>query len=222
MLEDKIGFDQQKDIADIGSGTGLLSKLFLSNDNLVYGVEPNDEMRESGEKLLSNFINFVCIKGTAEHTTLADESVDLITSGQAFHWFNSDDAQKEFIRILKPKGYVVLVWNERIKDSTGFMKGYESLLLKFGTDYEKVKHENLVKKDFDNFFGIKNYKIAKFDNFQIFDFNGVKGRLLSSTYVPQDNKEMIEYLNKLFDKYSKDGKIKFDYITKVYYGKIKE
>jgi ubiquinone/menaquinone biosynthesis C-methylase UbiE len=222
LLEDKIGFDQQKDIADIGSGTGLLSKLFLSNDNLVYGVEPNDEMRESGEKLLSNFINFVCIKGTAEHTTLADESVDLITSGQAFHWFNSDDAQKEFIRILKPKGYVVLVWNERIKDSTGFMKGYESLLLKFGTDYEKVKHENLVKKDFDNFFGIKNYKIAKFDNFQIFDFNGVKGRLLSSTYVPQDNKEMIEYLNKLFDKYSKDGKIKFDYITKVYYGKIKE
>jgi len=222
ILENEIGFEPQKDIADIGSGTGLLSKLFLGNDNLVYGVEPNDEMRMAGEVLLKDFINFVSIKGTAENTTLADESVDMITSGQAFHWFNNDKTKKEFIRILKPDGYVVLVWNERLKEASPFMKGYEKILIKYGTDFQVVKHENLGNKDFNKFYGVKNFKIASFENFQIFDFTGLKGRLLSSSYLPPENKNMLGDLKKLFDKFNDAGKIKFEYETKVYYGKIKK
>ena len=222
ILENEIGFEPQKDIADIGSGTGLLSKLFLGNDNLVYGVEPNDEMRMAGEVLLKDFINFVSIKGTAENTTLADESVDMITSGQAFHWFNNDKTKKEFIRILKPDGYVVLVWNERLKEASPFMKGYEKILIKYGTDFQVVKHENLGNKDFNKFYVVKNFKIASFENFQIFDFTGLKGRLLSSSYLPPENKNMLGDLKKLFDKFNDAGKIKFEYETKVYYGKIKK
>ena len=222
LLENEIGFEPQKDIADIGSGTGLLSKLFLGNDNLVYGVEPNDEMRIAGEVLLKDFINFVSIKGTAENTTLADESVDMITSGQAFHWFNNAEAKKEFIRILKPDGYVVLVWNERVKDASPFMTGYEKLLIKFGTDFDEVKHENLVNKDFNKLYGVKNFKFASFDNYQIFDFTGLKGRLLSSSYLPMDNKNMMTDLKKLFDKHNAGGYVKMEYETKIYFGKIKK
>jgi SAM-dependent methyltransferase len=222
LLENETGFDQQKDIADIGSGTGLLSKLFLGNDNLVYGVEPNDEMRNAAEKLLDDFINFVSINGTAENTALADESVDLITSGQAFHWFDSGRAKLEFMRILKPGGYVVLIWNERVKSDSPVMEGYEKLLLKHGTDYLKVKHENLTNKDFNKFYGVKNFKLARLDNYQIFDYAGLKGRLLSSSYISPDNKKMIAELKNLFDKTNKGGKIKFEYETKVYYGKIKK
>lgn len=222
LLENEIEFDSQKDIADIGSGTGLLSKLFLSNDNLVYGVEPNDDMREAGEELLQNFINFVSIKGTAENTTLADESVDVIVSGQAFHWFDNAKSKNEFLRILKNNGYVVLLWNVRIKEMSPFMESYEELLLKYGTDYEIVRHENIIDKDFNKLFGAKNYKFASFENFQIFDFTGLKGRLLSSSFVPLNDKNMIRDLKKLFDKHNENGKIKFEYETRVYYGKLKK
>lgn len=222
LLENEIGFDAQKDIADIGSGTGLLSKLFLGNDNLVYGVEPNDEMRAAGEKLLDEFINFVSINGTAENTTLADESVDVITSGQAFHWFDADKSKSEFMRILKPGGYAVLVWNERVKNASVFMREYEKLLPKYGTDFELVKHEKLGNKEFNKFFGVRNFKLASFENFQIFDFAGLKGRLLSSSYIPLDNKKIVSDLKKLFDKYNKNGYIRFEYETKVYYGLIKK
>ena len=220
LLEYETGFDRQKDIADIGSGTGLLAKLFLANENLVYGIEPNDEMRNAGDKLLKDFINFVSIKGTAENTTLADESLDMITSGQAFHWFDSVKAKTEFMRILKPGGYVVLIWNERIKNASLFMEGYEKLLLKYGTDFEKIKHENTGDKELNKFFGVKNFKLAIFDNFQIFDFTGLKGRLLSSSYIPLDNIKMMGDLKKLFEKCNQNGKLKFEYETKVYFGKI--
>ena len=146
----------------------------------------------------------------------------MITSGQAFHWFNNDKTKKEFIRILKPDGYVVLVWNERLKEASPFMKGYEKILIKYGTDFQVVKHENLGNKDFNKFYGVKNFKIASFENFQIFDFTGLKGRLLSSSYLPPENKNMLGDLKKLFDKFNDAGKIKFEYETKVYYGKIKK
>jgi SAM-dependent methyltransferase len=222
LLDKEINFDQFKDVADIGSGPGKLSKLFLNNDNLVYGVEPNDEMREAGEKLLKDYINFISINGTAEFTALADRSIDLIVSGQAFHWFDSEKAKTEFNRILKPGGYVVLTWNKRDMETSAFMKEYEKLVCECCEEYNP--DFDLSEKVFNKFYGVKNFRLANFRNSQVFDFNGLKGRLLSASYVPQEgkaNKEILSRLKEIFEKYNKNGSVKFEYNTKVYFGKIK-
>src|SRR4051794_14847949 len=121
-------------IADIGSGTGILAEMFLRNGNLVYGVEPNRQMREAGERSLRGYERFQSIDATAEETRLPSMSVDFVIAGQAFHWFDQGQAQREFKRILKPEGWVALVWNERREDSTPFAKEYERLLRNYGTD----------------------------------------------------------------------------------------
>src|SRR5436190_3249393 len=121
-------------IADIGSGTGFSAELFHDHGNLVYGIEPNQAMREAGERYLRAYKNFRSIDGTAEKTGLEDRSIDYIVAGQAFHWFQFDPAYREFQRILKPNGWLVILWNDRETDTTPFLIDYEKLLLKFGTD----------------------------------------------------------------------------------------
>jgi len=210
-------------IADIGSGTGISTEMFLKNANTVFGVEPNKEMREAAERLLSGYLNFISIDGTAEETTLPNRSIDIVSAGQAFHWFDIPKAKTEFKRILKPSGIVVLIWNEKQLDSSPFMKAYEEMLLKFGTDYAEVKHENIDERTFSSFFD-NGYKLKTFPNEQIFDLEGIKGRLLSSSYAPSqghtDYEPLLEELQRIFDKYSTNDKIRFDYITRVYTGKL--
>jgi ubiquinone/menaquinone biosynthesis C-methylase UbiE len=120
-LEAKCQLTPEAVIADIGSGTGKLTRLFLENGNPVFGVEPNQAMRQAGERLLQNYPRFTSIDGTAEATTLASTSIDFVTVGQALHWFKRDQTRLEFARILKPQGWVVLVWNSRQTDSTPFL-----------------------------------------------------------------------------------------------------
>ncbi|HEU4716197.1 MAG TPA: class I SAM-dependent methyltransferase [Bacteroidia bacterium] len=210
-------------IADIGSGTGISARLFLENDFEVFGVEPNREMREAGESFLAAYKRFHSVDGTAEQTTLADRSVDVVVAGQAFHWFDAEKAKTEFRRILRPGGYVVLAWNDRRTDSTDFLKAYEDLLKMFGTDYAKVNHRNIDEKKFDEFWGTGKWHSFSVYNFQDFDFAGLKGRLLSSSYVPAENhadsKLMLDVLKKIFLRYQENGKVRFEYDTRVYYGK---
>ncbi|PYS30033.1 MAG: SAM-dependent methyltransferase, partial [Acidobacteria bacterium] len=130
LLTEECGLTQQSIIADIGSGTGILSELFLKNENQVLGVEPNAPMREAGERLLERYSKFKSIEGAAEATTLLDDSVDFVSAGQAFHWFDQKLARDEFSRILKPSGCVVLIWNERRIDSTPFLRAYEQILFR--------------------------------------------------------------------------------------------
>src|SRR6267143_5652102 len=126
-------------IADIGSGTGFLSELLLKNGNRVYGVEPNSEMRQAGEEYLASYDGFSSIEGSAESTTLSDSSVDFITAGQAFHWFDPQAARREFVRILKPNGSMVIAWNDRRMEEAPFTRAYETILERFGIDYKNVK-----------------------------------------------------------------------------------
>ena len=114
-------------IADVGSGTGLLTKIFLENGNRVFAVEPNAAMRAAGEEFLRGFEQLASREGRAEATGLEAHSVDLVAAGQAFHWFDRRRARAEFERILKPSGWVALVWNERLT-STPFLADYEQLL----------------------------------------------------------------------------------------------
>ena len=211
-------------IADVGSGTGIFSELFLRHGNTVYGIEPNDGMRVAAERLLKEYQTFRSIAGQAEATTIAAEGVDFVTAGQAFHWFDQQHARVEFVRILKSEGWAVLVWNERRLNSTAFLRAYEDLLLEFGTDYEQVRHEN-VEQDIAAFFAPDECKLAAFENPQQLDFAGLRGRLLSSSYVPclrdQNYQPMIERLSEIFLAHQQDGKVIVEYDTKIYYGHLR-
>ena len=224
LLKKKIGLKPEWIIADIGSGTGISSELFLRNGNVVYGVEPNKEMREGGELYLKDYKNFTSINGTAEATGLENNSVDMVAAGQAFHWFDVVKARSEFKRILKPEGYVVLMWNIRITKGSPLMDDYEKLLLKFGTDYKEVGHTNMVTKEILGNIFKHGYNYKQFDNEQLFDFVGFKGRFLSASYVPDENRPnyrpMIEELERIFHKHKKAGKVRIHYLAEVYYGTI--
>lgn len=220
LKQEKILHDNSV-IADIGSGTGISSELFLQNGNTVYAVEPNNEMRSAAEKLLSNYQNFISITGTAENTALENNSMNIVLAGQAFHWFDLEKSKTEFRRILKPGGTIILMWNVKKNDGSIIMKEYEELLKKFGTDYEAIKHENTADKEFRMFFDGK-YKIQKFENEQVLDWEGFKGRLLSASYAPTpghpDYEPMIAELQNIFNRYNDNGKATLKYETKLVYG----
>lgn len=224
VLAANCGLTEHGVVADVGSGTGILSELFLKRGNTVFGVEPNARMRATAERLLGSYTQFKSVDGTAEATTLSAGSVDLVTAAQAFHWFDRAQARLEFTRILKPKGWVALLWNERRLDSTPFLRAYEQLMLQYGTDYEKVRHEN-VASHIPDFFGPQGFREESFENIQNFDFDGLKGRVLSSSYAPGPDhpnfESMIAALGKIFDTYQRGGAIAFEYDTKLYYGQLK-
>lgn len=212
-------------IADMGSGTGILSDVFLRNGNLVYGVEPNQEMREAAERLLFDYPNFHSLDARAEATTLPGASVDFVTAGQAYHWFDRDAARAEFVRILKPGGWVALIWNLRQTGTTPFLRAYEQLLNTYGTDYGEVHFRGDNTEDsLHDFYGADGPQLATFANSQYFDFEGLKGRVLSSSYTPEpghpNHEPMLQALRAIFDEHQVDGKVTFKYDTRLYYGHL--
>ncbi|HKW29586.1 MAG TPA: class I SAM-dependent methyltransferase [Verrucomicrobiae bacterium] len=223
LLKDECGLTSASVVADLGSGTGILAELFLRNNNPVFAVEPNREMREAAERLLDKHSNFTSRSGTAEATTLPEQSVDFITASQAFHWFEREPARREFLRILKSGGWTVLIWNERSMASP-FAKAYEDLLRTYGTDYEAVNHKHTDAKMIRSFFGVNGCELANFPNRQVFDWDGLKGRLLSSSYAPEpghpQHAPMLKALNSLFSGYQTSGTVVFEYDTLVYYAQL--
>jgi SAM-dependent methyltransferase len=226
-LRDECGLAAGNFVADVGSGTGLLARIFLDFGCHVFGVEPNPEMRAAGERLLAHYRLFTSLSGSAESTGLPTASMDLVTAGQAFHWFNPVQAREEFRRILKPAGWVALVWNERRMDTTPFLRAYEHLLQTFASDYNQVSHRNVEENPhtIPVFFG-GDYRVARFDNVQMFQFEGVRGRLESSSYVPEpghpDYEPMLVELRDIFDRYQQDGMVSFEYDTRMFYGRLAE
>lgn len=223
LLASECGLSKDSIVADIGSGTGILSELFLRNGNRVFGVEPNREMRAAAERLLKDCAHFNSLDGKAEATALADHRIDFITAGQAFHWFDQQQARQEFTRILKSDGWTVLIWNERRLDSSDFLRALEELLLKFGTLYEQVRYEN-VYSDIAAFFGAGGFKLATFENLPQVDLEGFKGRIFSASYTPEPGhpsfEPMLEQLLAIFSAHQKNGKVTIEYDTRVYYGRL--
>ena len=224
LLATECGLSPGWAVADLGSGTGILSRLFLDNGCRVYGVEPNLEMRRAGEALLATYRLFASVDGTAEDTGLPDASIDLVAAGQAYHWFDAKAARREFTRILRPPGWVVLIWNDRRKQSTPFLQAYEEVLLAYGTDYEKVDHARIGPKEIQSFFGGKPIGTATFDNHQSFRFEGLKARLLSSSYTPGPDHprhtDMLRALREIFEAHEVDEHVSIEYDTQVYYGQL--
>lgn len=223
LLQSECGLTRESVIADLGSGTGLFAQIFLANGNRVFGVEPNAEMRGAGARALEKYPSFTSINGAAEATTLPNHSVDFVVAGQAFHWFDRRRARPEFERILKPLGWVVLAWNGYRVESSRMMADYQKLVSQYGTDYSEVQRE-VVGVDVEAFYAPGSCKCARFSFRQRFDFAGLKGRLLSSSYAPEPDHPnygaMLQDLRALFDANQEAGQVNFDYETEVYYGRL--
>ena len=223
LLRDECGLTAESVIADIASGTGIFTKMFLDNGNSVFAVEPNLEMREKADQLLAHYDRLVSATGSAEQTTLPPASVDFVTAAQAAHWFDLQKTRAEFVRILKPRGWCVLVWNERATDSTPFLCDYEELLLAHGTDYREVRHERTTEI-IPEFFAPMQCKERTFELRQQFDYAGLAGRLLSSSYAPlpghPHHEPMMAQLQKVFAAHARDEKVEFEYKTRVFYGRL--
>ena len=222
-LKEECGLAADHVVADIASGTGIWTRMLLENGNRVFGVEPNAEMRQAGERLLAAFPKFTSVAGTAEGTTLPEASLDFVTAAQAAHWFDRERARHEFARILKPGGWLVLLWNERLTDTTPFLHEYEQLLLAYGTDYQDVRHERTTDA-VNEFFDPAPYQERAFPMQQDFDYAGLEGRLLSSSYAPgpehPKHAPMLRELQRIFDKHCIEGQVAVAYKTRVYFGRL--
>jgi len=224
-LEEQCQLTLESVIADIGAGTGIFTKLLLDRGYKVFAIEPNDPMREEADRQLGYSERYHSMVGSANQTGLTDESIDLIVCAQAFHWFNTAETKTEFQRILKPDGYVALIWNNRDVEADNFAVAYDALLKQLsGSDYDKINHQNLKHDDFVRFYKDGQYKLTKFPNQQIFDFEQLAGRAFSSSYVPSEEIEagqtFKKQLKEVFDLYQQDGVVVFKYDTEVYTGQL--
>lgn len=228
VMAEEMGLRADQVVADVGSGTGILSALLLENGNTVYGVEPNAAMRAAAEELLADRPRFHSVNGAAEATTLPDASVDHVTAAQAYHWFDPVRARAEFARILRPGGYVALVWNNRLTVGSPFLEAYEELLMEYATDYAQVNHRNAATNDADAlraFFSpnpMVSRTVAR--HVQAFDYEGLCGRVLSSSYVPQvgcpGHEALMGALMAIFDRFHAGGFVYFIYETELFCGRL--
>lgn len=210
------------EVADVGAGTGISSRLFLDAGHRVVAVEPNDAMRAAAEQWLHDSPGFRAIDGTAEATTLADASVDLVIAAQAFHWFDTSAVRQEFRRILSPHGLVAVFWNSRRLAGTPFLEGYERLLLEYGVDYTSVAERYADDDSMRLWFGHGFRGAASFPHGQALDFDALRGRLMSSSYAPKpghpNHEPMLAALRDLFDATQQGGTVAFDYDTRIFAG----
>jgi len=222
-LEKNCGLTRDSVIADVGCGPGISAKMFLENGNLVIGVEPNAAMRAAAIGYLSAFPNFTPLDGRSDQTTLPDASIDMVVAAQAFHWFDPVKTRPEFKRIARPNGWIVLIWNLRQEDTTPFLIEYEQFIQDHSVDYHVVRHNNVTEKEIGDFLG-PDFRNAKFDNVQEFDFDGLLGRLASSSYMPPEGHvkydRMAAELRALFAKHAENGRIKILYDTNIYHSQV--
>lgn len=215
--------DRGAGVADVGSGTGIFAELLLKRGFVVFGVEPNCEMRAAADSRLAGYVGFHSVDGTAEATTLEDNCVDLVTAAQSFHWFDPNHARREFARITRPKGLLVIVWNERRVDSSPFLVDYEGLLREYGTDYGRVDHTKTPEGNIVKMFDGKGYRTRSFYSEQALDHEGLLGRILSASYMPAPKhsryEPMVDAVADLFRTHERKGSVTIEYDTVAYYGR---
>ncbi|MHB0938042.1 MAG: class I SAM-dependent methyltransferase [Armatimonadota bacterium] len=212
-------------VADIGSGTGNLARLLLAAGHRVIGVEPNREMREAGERLLADYPGFHSLDGTAEQIPLDVQSVDLVTVGQAIHWFDIERAKEEFRRILRGDGWVAVAWNDRPGDMTEFMREYAAFTRSCAGVKPSPCHTMTLSAGLDSLFADTTPKHASFPHSQSFDLPGLLGRARSSSYLPPPDApeyaELAARLTELFHRHQQNGQVVFHYLARLYVGRIK-
>lgn len=225
VLRNNCGLTKTAVVADIGSGTGILAEMLCDYAQNVIGVEPNDAMRAASQELLANKRNFLAVNGSAENTGLPATSVDLITSAQAFHWFDQGEARHEFMRILKPNGFTALIWNDRRLVGTRLSEAYEKLLEGFGVDYKDVQSRGRdTAENLERFFGHSEIKRATVPNSHRLDRDSFLARATSASYMPNESHSrhgaMIEEALRIFEENRSGDHVVMEYDTRIYYAQM--
>ena len=223
-IEEETGLRAPVAVADVGSGTGIFSALLLERGHTVHAVEPNAAMREAAEAALGRHPAFRSVDGRAEATTLDDASVDLVTAAQAFHWFDPEATREEWRRILRPRGWVALLWNDRITRGEPFLEAYEAFLEAWGTDYREVRSRWDAQENLAALFGEAGWREARLANEQRLDLEGLTARVLSSSYIPGEGHPrhlpMLDALGRVFDEHESGGTVRIAYRTTLHVGTL--
>lgn len=217
------GFDEHSIIADIGAGTGKFSKQLLDRGSTVYCVEPNEDMRNCAIKELEKYNKFHIINGTATDTKIGDNSVDFITTAQAFHWFDTLLFKKECKRIIHENGIIFLIWNMRDMSSDINQKSFE-IFSKYCPKFKGfgggIEQDDIrIKQFFDN-----KYEYIEFDNPISYDINKFISRSVSGSYSLKngdaDYDRYIEALQKLYEQYAEKDMLIMPNKTIAYIGQL--
>lgn len=223
LLQRRCGLGAGAVVADLGSGTGILTQLLLESGAEVIGVEPNDRMRAAAEHALAGNPRFRSVKGSAEASTLACGSVDLLVAGQAFHWFDVGGARREALRVLRPAGFGALLWNEHPSAGSAFLTDYEALVRRHAPEYDQVVGSRADETRMRAFFGAPLER-ATFPNQQRFTYEGLCGRLMSSSYAPEagepQHEPLLAGLQQVFARHAHAGTVVFPYVTLVYFARL--
>jgi SAM-dependent methyltransferase len=223
LLAAQCGLDARAIVADVGSGTGILTAQLLERAAQVMAVEPNEAMRKAAEEQLGDNAGFHSVAAAAEATTLPAHSIDLWVAAQAFHWCDAPRARREALRILRPGRYAALLWNERPPEPGEFLREYEALLHRHAAEYASIVSRRLDEERMRAFLGTA-MRVARFPNQQRLDYAGLEGRLLSSSYAPApghpQRAPMLAGLRALYERHQQDGAIVFPYETRVYFAPL--
>ena len=209
-------------VGDLGSGTGIFTKLLLDAGATVFAIEPNDEMRASADAELGAHPRYRGVAGRAEATTLPDASCDLLTAAQAFHWFDADATRREAKRILKPGGRVALIWNDRDTTSTPFLRELEALLVARCPKYRDLQGKADRPDLWDAFFD--GWTRREVPNEQRLGRAGLVLRLLSTSYAPAEGEPghdaFVREAEALFERHAGDaGEVAIVYAAVVIEGR---
>jgi len=210
--------------ADIGSGTGIFSRGLLARGFEVYAVEPNAEMRAQAEAGLASNPRFCSRSARAEATQLPDRCVSLIVAAQAFHWFDRAQCRSEWQRLLLPGGIVGLVWNQR-RLGSAFMQAYEDVMQRL-PEYDQISRSQRDQAAVADLFGAGRFETLEYPNHQSFDWAGLRGRVLSSSYAPQagdpGHERLMTALERCFFSHERAGNVQFDYVTRLHVGRLEQ
>lgn len=205
--------------ADIGSGTGIFTEQLLDRGYKVYAVEPNADMRKKAEERLKKRSGFISVNGTDKNTTLRENSVDHIVAAQAFHWFDADAFKKECKRILKPGGKIMIVYNSRDTEAE-CTKALAELRRRYNPEFHGFSNgisDEVCRRFFNN-----DCFVFKCDNSLTYSREKYIDRVLSSSYSLKEDdhrfSEYIESINKLFDRFARQGSLTVPTHTVAYMG----
>jgi ubiquinone/menaquinone biosynthesis C-methylase UbiE len=221
-IVDHCGLESGCRLVDVGSGTGISSRLFAQRGLHVLGLEPNAEMRAKAEGASDPAaVPPTYVDGRAEQTGLPDHYADAVLAAQAFHWFEPESTLREFHRILKPNGWVMLLWNER-DDRDPFTAAYSAIVrstpeaaaveLPRSHAGEPLLHSPLFQ----------NAQRVVFANEQLLDEANLQGRAFSASYAPRQPtaaEAFAEALKVVFARFQQDGQVRLQYETSVYVGR---
>ncbi len=207
-------------VADVGCGTGISTRAIAARAGQVIGVDPGEDMLLTARSLSAAFSNIRFIRGTAEATTLADASVDVVLVAQAFHWFDAKLALAEFHRILRPGGRCALLWNLRTSDRGGFTDDYNRIVVSAADSIDpsaRAARQVLGAPLLDSPL-FTHATVVSAPSPQVLDQEGVIGRATSASYFPRQDPERasrLEQLHAAFMRSAKDGRVTLQQVAQL-------